>query len=153
MIYLLFEPLKIKERIFDDVPLFEINSFVMYELNNKGLKTLMTGDKTLKYEDRYVVDTIDFTDDSKGHISNMKADRGVYIEDVINLSGNIMYVREDGLSFSSEVMTYNTTKAIAKTQSRYSATKDKSTMRGTSLEYNSVLNTIKSKNVVINYQL
>lgn len=153
MIYVLFEPLTIKEREFEDVPVFEINSFIMYELNEKGLKTLMTGDKTLKYEDRYTVDTIDFTDQSKGFISNMKADRGLYKEDIVNLNGDIRYVREDGLMFQSEAMTYNTTTAVANTTSSYTASKNKSTMTGTSLEYHSIPNTMKSKNIVIKYQL
>lgn len=153
MIYILFEPLAIKEREHEDVPIFQIKNFVMYELNSVGLKTLMTGEQTFKYDDRYVVDIIDFTDRSKDYISNMKADKGLYKEQIVNLSGNIAYIREDGLAFKSETMTYNTDTAVAKTDSSYIANKNSSTMTGTSLEYSSTLNTLKSQNVVIKYQL
>ena len=153
MIFILFKPLDIKEQKFVDVPLFEIVNFVMHELTSEGLKTFMTGDKTLRYTDRYTVKNIDFTDDSKGHISNMKADRGLYKDDIVDLDGNISYVREDGLAFESQTMTYNTTTSIAKTDSDYVAFRGKSTMKGSSLEYNSVKNKIKSDNVFITYRL
>ncbi len=153
MIFLLFKPLNIKEQEFNDVPLFEIVNFIMYELNEKGLQTFMTGDKTLRYSDRYTVDKIDFTDDSKGHISNMKADTGLYKDNMVDLNGNISYVREDGLAFETQTMTYNTKTSVAKTDSDYVAFRGKSTMKGSSLEYNSIKNKIKSKNVLITYQL
>jgi len=153
MIFILFKPLNIKEREFVDVPLLEIGEFVMYELNKMGLETFMTGDKMLRYSDRYTVNHIDFTDDSKGHISNMKANSGLYKDDIVDLKGDISYVREDGLAFESQTMTYNTKTSIAKTQSEYVAFRGKSTMRGSSLEYNSLLNKIKSSNVEVNYQL
>ena len=153
MIFILFKPLSIKEQEFVDVPLLEIGDFVMHELNDKGLKTFMTGDKTLRYKDRYTVDSIDFTDESKGHISNMKADKGLYKDDIVDLKGNISYVREDGLAFESQTMTYNTKTAIATTQSDYVAFRGESTMKGASLEYDSVTNRMKSDNVEVNYQL
>lgn len=153
MIFILFKPLSIKQQEFVDVPLFEIVNFVMHELTAQGLKTYMTGDKTLRYNDRYTVESIDFTDDSKGHISNMKADRGLYKNDVVDLDGNISYVREDGLAFESQTMTYDTNTSIAKTDNNYVAFRGKSTMKGSSLEYDSAKNKIKSDNVFITYQL
>jgi len=153
MIFILFKPLNIKEREFIDVPLLEIGEFAMYELNKMGLETFMIGDKMLRYSDRYTVRNIDFTDDSKGHISNMKANSGLYKDNIVDLKGDISYVREDGLAFESQTMTYNTKTSIAKTESEYVAFRGKSTMRGSSLEYNSLLNKIKSSNVEVNYQL
>jgi len=153
MIFVLFKPLSIKQREFVDVPLLEIGNFVMYELNNMGLETFMTGSKMFRYSDRYTVNHIDFTDDSKGHISNMKANSGLYKDNIVDLKGDISYVREDGLAFESQTMTYNTKTSIAKTESDYVAFRGKSTMKGSSLEYNSLLNKIKSSNVEVNYQL
>ena len=153
MIFFLFKPLQIKEKNFGEIPLLDMNEFVMYELDNQGLHTLMAGKKALRYKDRYVVDYVDFTDNSKEYISNMKADKGLYKNDIVDLEGNVFYVREDGLSFESPTMKYNTKSSVATTKDNYVAYRDQNKMRGTSLEYNSLLKKMKSKKVTINYQI
>lgn len=153
IIYLLFEPLKIKQQEFIDVPLLNIGKFSMYELENDGLKTLMAGTKALRYTNRYIVDNVDFTDNAKTFISNMQADNAVYKNNIVNLKGNVVYTREDGLTFESDTLKYDTQSTIAQTKDRYIAHRDKDNMTGTSFVYNSAKNTMKSKNVTVKYQL
>ena len=152
MILFLFHPLKIKENSFEDVPLLDIDTFVMYELNTEGLQTLMTGEKALRYADRYVVDFIDFTDNSKEYISNMKANTGLYKNDIVTLNGDITYIREDGLAFDTQKMIYNMKTAVATTDVDFLAYREKNSMKGTSMVYDSLKDKIYIKNVIAKYQ-
>jgi len=155
MIFIGFKPLDIKEQKFVDVPLFQLESFTLHELNKEGLVTLMKGSKATRYKDRYNVENIDYTDNSKIFIANMRADNGLYRdkEDIIDLKGNVLYNREDGLIFESDEATYNKKSAIAKTNKDYIIYRDDNRVIGTSLIYDNRLNRVKSKNVVAKYQL
>jgi len=153
MIFFFFKPLNIKEQKFVDVPLFEIKSFNLYELNTKGLKTLMSGENAFKYSDRYKVKNIDFTDNSKNYIANMKANDGLYKKNMIYLDGNVSYAREDGLTFESQHVIYNKKTSIVTSKSNYIAHMGENKMIGTFIRYNTHLNKMKSKNVVVEYKL
>ena len=153
MIFFFFKPLDIKNRIFTDVPLFEINSFVLYELNTKSLETLMNGTKALRYTNRYVVKDIDYTDNAKEYIANMKAKNGLYKDDIVYLDKDVVYTREDGLVFKSQKAVYNKKTTVTHVDTDYVAYQNKNKIVGNFLVYNNAKRTIKSANVVANYQL
>jgi LPS export ABC transporter protein LptC len=155
MIFVGFKPLDIKQQEFVDVPLFQLEAFTLHELNENGLITLMKGSKAIRYNDRYNVINMDYTDNSKKFIANMRADKGLYrdVDDVINLNGNVIYNREDGLIFESDEATYNKKSAIAHTNKDYVMYRGKDIVVGTSLRYDNNLNKIKSKNVIAKYQI
>ncbi|MBL1243927.1 MAG: LPS export ABC transporter periplasmic protein LptC [Sulfurimonas sp.] len=153
LIYIFFQPLKIKQQEFDDVPLLTMGNFVMYELQSTGLQTIMAGTKALRYTERYIVNDVNFTDNSKEFMSNMQADNGIYKDNIVDLKGNVVYKREDGLTFKSDTLNYNTINAIAKTQDDYLAYRNKNSMRGASFVYDSINNTMSSEKVIVKYQL
>lgn len=153
MIFFFFKPLNIKEQEFVDVPLFKIQYFTLYELDIEGLKTFMSGDSTLKYIDRYLVQKINFTDNSRDNISNMRAETGLYKNDIVYLDGNVSYVREDGLSFKSQHVIYNKTNSTVTSTDKYIAYWNENIMRGSSIEYNTLTNKMMSKNIEVNYKL
>ncbi len=155
MIFIGFKPLDIKQREFVDVPLFQLEAFTLHELNEEGLVTLMKGSKATRYSDRYKVTNIDYTDNSKKFIANMRADDGLYrdVDDILDLKGNVLYNREDGLIFESDEATYNKKSSIAHTKKDYVIYRGKDRVIGTSLIYDNRLNRVKSKNVVAKYQI
>ncbi|OIP57840.1 MAG: LPS export ABC transporter periplasmic protein LptC [Helicobacteraceae bacterium CG2_30_36_10] len=153
MIFFLFKPLNIKEQKFTDVPLFELSAFTMHELNIYGLQTLMLGDKGARYKDRYTVKNIDYTDNSRSYLANMRADFGVYKNEIVNLDGNVFYSREDGLVFETQKVIYNKKTSIAYVNQDYVSYRDNNKIIGTSLEYNNFLNQVKSTDVVANYHI
>ena len=153
LIYIFFQPLKIKQQEFDDVPLLTIENFIMYELQSTGLQTVMSGTKALRYTQRYIVDDINFIDSSEEFVSSMQADNGIYKNNIVDLKGNVVYKREDGLTFESDTLKYNTKNSTAQTQDDYLAHQDKNSMRGASFIYDSINNTMKSKQVTVKYQL
>ncbi len=153
VIFFLFKPLDLKQQTFVDVPLFELKQFTLHEINAFGLTTLMTGNQATKYSNRYVVENMDYTDNSKKYIANMKAEHGVYKDDIIDLDGSIVYVREDGLTFETEKAEYNKKTNIVSTDTKYRAFRGVSIATGDSLKYYNILDKIESTNVVVNYKL
>ncbi|MEA3331304.1 MAG: LPS export ABC transporter periplasmic protein LptC [Campylobacterota bacterium] len=153
MIFFLFKPLDIKEREFVDIPVFELKSFTLYELNTKGLSTIMIGDSAIRYSDRYRVSNINYTDNSKEYIANMKADNGTYKDEIVNLNGNVIYQREDGLSFETQKASYNKKTKIAYANTDYISYMGTNRVVGKSLIYNNLSKRVKSQSVVAKYQL
>jgi LPS export ABC transporter protein LptC len=155
MIYVGFKPQYIAEQNFDDVPLFELDSFVLHELNQEKLITIMKGSETKRYSDRYSVTNISFTDNSEELLANIRADSGLYRDkdNIIDLVGNVIYNREDGLVFESQEAIYDKKTAIARTQKDYIMYRDKDSVIGTSLVYDNANGRVKSKNVVAKYQI
>ena len=145
--------MQFKEQKFTDVPLFELTSFTTYEIDKIGLITLMLGDNAIRYEDRYVVKNINYTDNSKKYIANMKSNNGIYKEDVVTLRGDVIYSREDGLTFETDQAVYDKKTSVATTDDVYVAVQNFNTINGSSLEYNNDLKKIESKNVIVKYQL
>ncbi|MCW8954041.1 MAG: LPS export ABC transporter periplasmic protein LptC [Sulfurimonas sp.] len=153
LILFAFKPLDIKQQVFTDVPLFSITSFTMHELNQEGLITLMNGTKAVRYEDRYTVDFMDYTDNSKEYIANMKSNTGVYKDEIVDLNGDVVYFREDGLTFETQHAVYNKKTTIAYADGKYVLYRGKNVVTGDRLQYNNSLERIKSKNVIAKYQL
>jgi len=152
-IFFAFKPLDIKQRTFVDVPIFELKSFTLYELNTKKLITIMKGDKAIRYNDRYKVSKIDYTDNSRKYLANMKADNGLFKDKIVNLVGNVDYNREDGLSFKTQEGSYNKETKVAYTNTDYISYMGTNKVVGSSLRYDSLLNRVKSKDVRAIYQL
>lgn len=147
MILFLFKPMEIKQHVFKEVPLFTISNFTMHELDQKGLVTLMNGSKAARFTDRYTVEEMDYTDNSKEYMANMKANSGVYKNEVVHLNGEILYVREDGLTFETQKAVYNKKTAIATADGDFVLYRGANRVTGEKLKYNNSLEKIESKNV------
>lgn len=152
-IYIFFKPLHIKEQDFTDVPLFDLKSFTMYEIDLEGLKTLMTGSHAIRYNDRYTIDDINYTDNAKIYRANMKANFGIYKGDIIDLDGDVFYTRSDGVDFATQHATYNKKTAIAISQQNYIAHQGKNEVRGSYVRYDNRNNTIDSTSIDAIYYL
>ena len=153
IIYFLFKPIKITNQKFVDVPLLNVRNFTLYELDTNGLKTIMAGEKALRFSNRYTVDTIDYTDNSKEFISNMKANHGVYKANTVDLKGDVVYVRENDITFNTDTMFYNTATKIASTKDSYISNRGESHMSGKGLVYNAKLKQMTSKSIQISYKM
>ena len=153
-IYKFFIPIKlIPQTTVKDIPIFELNDFTLYELNKEGLVTLMSGETATRYSDNYSVSDINFTDNSHQYRVNMTAGDGIYKNNIISLTNNIVFTRSDGLNFKTLSATYNKDTNIITTDGNYSLFKNDSSVLGDNLIYNNILNTIKSTNIVVTYQL
>jgi len=125
----------------------------MYELDTKSLHTIMIGSAATRYSNRYTVENMDYTDNEKKYIANMKAKHGVYRNNDVVLSGNVTYVRDDGLTFKTQKAVYNKKTTVVTSNVGYVAYLNDSTIKGTYIRYNNSKNRIFSKNVRAKIQL
>ena len=153
MIYFFFKPLDIKEQTFVDVPVLEMSSFTLFELDTNKLRTIMNGDKAIRYSNRYTVSNINFTDNSKKYIANMKANNGIYKDNIVELMDDVIYTREDGLLFETKKAIYDKKTNLTYIDKDFSSYKLDNKVKGKSLIYNNVLNTAVAQNVTITYKL
>jgi len=153
MIFLFFKPLKLKEQHFVDVPQLELQEFRMYAFTPLGLQTYMIGSSGVKYEDRFIVKDIDYTDKSPKYIANMQSKEGVYKDDIITLHGNVIYSRDNGFEFFTQKLLYNKKTAQAISDVGYSARFGKNSVKGSYIRYNNRSNRVYSKNIDAVYQL
>ena len=153
LIFILIKPLNIKQQNFGEIPVFELMDFKLMELNENGLTTIIKGEEGTRYIDRYVVKNIDYTDNTKKYLANMKAKKGIYKDGIIDLEGNLVYVREDGISFSTQKAIYNKETNIVVSSTNYIANIGQNEVTGSYIEYNNALETMKSQNVTVNYKL
>jgi hypothetical protein len=153
MIFLLFKPMDIEEKKHGEIALFQIEDFLLHELTPNGLITLMKGDEAKKFTNRYEVDKIDYTDNSKELQANMLANFGVYKNEIVTLTGDIIYTREDGFKFTTEEVSYERLASIATTKVPYIATMGKNSVKGTWLQQNNTNNKTFSKNIKAIYYI
>ncbi|MDQ1264367.1 MAG: hypothetical protein QG559_1368 [Campylobacterota bacterium] len=153
MILFFFQPKEVTKNKFGDIALFNISSFTMYEFDSNGLITLMNGKEATRYKNRYTVSDIDYTDNSKEYVANMKAKNAIYKNEIVHLDGDIIYSREDGLIFETQKATYDKKKSIARVNGEYVVYMEKNRAIGKGLEYNNSSKKLKTKDVFITYQL
>ncbi|MEA1956390.1 MAG: LPS export ABC transporter periplasmic protein LptC [Campylobacterota bacterium] len=152
-IFLFFKPMNIKNNHHGEIANFEVYSFVIHELDTKGLTTVLQGSKAFMYKDRYVINDVDYKDSSRKYISNIKAKTGTYKDKVIDLVGDVVYTREDGLVFKSKSFKYDEKTGIARTNDDYIMYDKENEVIGKSLSVDNNLNKIYSKNIVAKYQI
>jgi LPS export ABC transporter protein LptC len=152
-IYLVFKPLEVKQNIVSEIPMFELEKFKITELNQQRLTTIMNGKKGTRFKDRYEVENIDYTDNSKKYLTSMVANRGVYKGSLINLQGDIVFKRQDGLSFHTQEANYDKKTNIVISPKEYVAYLGENKMTGSYLKYNNLLKTVDTKKITVNYIL
>ena len=153
MIFFLFQPVKISEQTMKDIPLFSISKFSIYELDADGLSGFLSGKEGVKYIDRYTIASIDYTDKSKKFIANMKATDGIYKDSKVELRGDVVYEREDGLIFKAKEVSYDKKNSTAFVDGNYICYMGKNSVVGSGLKYDNLEKKLTSNNIVIKYQL
>ncbi len=153
MIFFFFKPLALKQQIFVDVPIFEISSFTLYELDTDHLTTVMRGESATRYANRYEVLKMNYTDNSKNYVASMHAQNGTYANDIMVLSNGVVYNREDGLSFETKDAIYDKNTNLTHINKEFVLYKNGDRVTGSSLIYDNNSNIATAKKVKAKYNL
>ena len=113
----------------------------------------MLGAQGYRYANRYTVDEVDHTDKSKQYIANLKADFGVYKDDLLALDGDVSYVRDDGLIFQSQRATYDKKTTMFVSDTDFVSYRGDNVVRGTYVDHNDKTGKIHIKNVDAVYDI
>lgn len=153
MVLLLFKPLDQKTSKLNEIPLLELKNFKLTELDKTGLSNVLNASLGYKYKNRYILEKLSYIDSTDKHITNIQADRGIYKGDILSLSENVGYFREDGVSFETQIAKYNKKIKLISSPTSYVSYIRGSTATGSSLTYNNKSGIINSKDVTVNYKI
>lgn len=137
----------------EEVPKFELESFVVYEISAAGIDRFFEGEQGKRFEDRYEVSSAKFSNNSKDLFESISANEALYKDDVITLEGNVHYVREDGLEFRSDEGKYDTPHALVSTRGGFVITQNANRVNGTQLLLNTQDKTVSANAISASYQL
>ncbi|MCX6075213.1 MAG: LPS export ABC transporter periplasmic protein LptC [Campylobacterales bacterium] len=148
-----FKPQVRVEYLTHEVPQFELDQFVIYEINRAKIDRFFEGGHGKHFEDRYEISDAKFTNNSKTMFESIRADKALYKENLISLDGDVHYVREDGFQFRSSEGTYDQNSSRIQTKGAFVLTKDGNKVDGRHLDYNVNLDTVSADKVRGSYQL
>lgn len=152
-IFLFFKPMKVDIANPGEMPQIELEHFVVYDVTEAGVKTILAGAYARRFEDRYTVDDVNVTDRTEAHVQTMQADHGVYKEPIILLKHDVRYRRDDGVRFLTEQLEYNQSSADIVARGSFVLWQGKDRVTGSALRYNTVSGEASGKHIVADYEL
>ena len=153
MILFLFKPIDMKKNNHGEIALLTLKNFKISELSKEKLSSVIIGETGTRYSDRYIIDNLNYTDNEGEFLVNLKSKIGNYKNNILDLKGDVEYIRADGLSFYSQRAIYNEKTKVVNTPVKYTSNMNGNRAKGSSIVYNSVTKVTKSKNITINYKI
>ena len=153
MIYIFFNPAKLQQFETKETAQLELFNFSVYDLDIKGLRSVFSGLKGYKYENRYEVSDINYTDNTKEYTTNIHSDLGVYKYHIVNMQGDVVFTRADGISFKTGEAFYDQNTGILKTPNAYTLYRNNDKITGVKLVFDSKENRVLSKQISATYQI
>ena len=148
-----FKPTMFKAQTKEEVPKFELESFVVYEISKLGIDRFFEGEHGKRFDDRYEVSSAKFSNNSRNLFEYISAKDALYKDDVITLNGDVHYVREDGLQFRSNEGKYDTAHSLVSTHGDFVITQNNNRVSGSQLQLNTKNHTVSANAVSGSYQL
>ena len=153
MVFLLYQkPYDVvKSKNSKNTPNIEMINMVNYSITQDGVSHIVRASKVLRFIDRDEFYNIDATRKSKKTLlENLKANRGVLIEDDLKLDGNVNYQNSNRVRFVSQEADYNLKTKVFKTDVDFVLEDNRSIIHGASMVYKSIegkiyANRIRSK--------
>lgn len=148
-----FKPQAREEYLTQEVPQFELEQFVIYEITRAKIDRFFEGKHGKHFVDRYEIIDAKFTNNSKMMIESIRSNEALYKDNLIALKGDVHYVREDGFQFRSSEGTYDQNSSCIRTKGAFVLIKDGNKVDGTHLDYNINFDTVSADKVRGSYKL
>lgn len=136
-----------------EIPKIELSDFTLYEISHKGIDHILSGVEGKKFDEYYVITSAKFSDNTKNLFQSIRSDDAEYRNKIIQLDGNVHYVRADGLEFRSQEGSYDSQRSLVQTKGSFVITQNANRVEGTKLLYNTELDTVSANQVRGSYQL
>ena len=134
-----------------EVPTLEIEDFTVYELDQTGVQSVLSGTKGRQYKTHYDIKHAHYRQNKNAISENIYADKGRFEKDIAYLDDNVRYYREDGLSFESEHAVYNTKREYLYVASDFVSTKNENVVYGKELHYYAKTGKSRAQKIVATY--
>lgn len=151
--FIYFKPAEHDQLEANEIPIFELDHFNIYEISPAGINHFFEGDHGKRFSDRYEVTQAKFSNNKKALFESIRADNASYKDEIVSLNGNVHYVRDDGLQFNSDEGVYDQNRSIITTDGVFTITKNANSVHGTHLYYDLNLDTVSADHIRGSYQL
>lgn len=152
-IFVFLQPSSYTKNAGEKIAQLEIEDFTVYELNTKGVKSILSGTVGRQFSTYYEVENAHYVENKKISSEHLYADSGMFEKDIAYLDDNVRYFREDGLSFESDHAVYNTKKESLYVPKNFILTQNENIVYGKELRYDAVSGKMSAQKVDANYYL
>lgn len=152
-IYLFFKPIDVQLSDSGEVAQLELENFQLFELNTQRLKTVLSGSGGKRFNDRYEVHDVNFTNNTEESIENMVANYGLYKGETLTLENNVRYRRDDGVNFTCNKAEYNKVTSVIQTVGPFTLWQNENRFSGTDLLYYSKQGKVSADAVTAMYTI
>jgi LPS export ABC transporter protein LptC len=148
-----FRPVASVEPNHKEIAQLDLNTFTIYEMDEKGLIHILHGSEGLRFTDRYEVHDIAFIDNSGEVGKEMTADFGRARAETVELRGNVLIRQGDGSEVRTEKIHYDKAKRLVTSDTRFTLKQDGNRATGERLLYRLDDGHIEAKNITAFYTL
>lgn len=152
-IFVLLKPSSYTKNSDEKIAQLEIEDFTVYELNTKGVKSVLSGTVGRQFSTYYEVENAHYVENKKKSSEHLYADTGRFEKEIAYLDDNVRYFREDGLSFESDHAVYNTKKESLYVPKSFILTQNENIIYGQELNYDAVSGKLSAQKVDASYYL
>jgi hypothetical protein len=136
-----------------EIPKIELHDFTLYEISHRGIDHVLEGKEGKKYEEYYEVTSAKFSDNTATLFQTIRSDNAEYRNDVIDLDGDMHYVREDGLEFHAASGSYDSKSSLVKVPGSFIITQNANRIDGENMLYHTEQESVSANRIQASYQL
>ena len=136
-----------------EVPKIELSRFSLYEISHQGVEHVLEGEEGKKFDAYYVITSAKFSDNTKKMVQSIQSNHAEYRSPLLDVKGDVRYLREDGLEFRCDAGKYDTKAGEVNVEGAFAITRSAHRIEGDRLEYNLNEDTLSAHNVRGSYQL
>ncbi len=152
-IFFLFKPMDIETYDNNDTAMLELKNFQLYDIGSEGLRMMLQGEFGKRYAERYEVYAINYTSHVDHNEQNIAAQAAVYQDNILYLSGNIVYQKGMDFMFRSNEAQYDENRHMATTMGMFELKTGEGIFKGHALEYHTEADIVRAKTVSALYDL
>jgi hypothetical protein len=152
-LFVLLKPQDYDRSTDTQIPQLEIEDFTLYKLNEKGVRSVVSGTIGRQYVSYYEVQNAHYIENKNKLGQHLYSDKGRFEKDIAYLDDNVRYFREDGLSFESDHAVYDTKKELLYVPEKFILTQNEHIVYGSELHYNSITGVVLAQDVDANYYM
>lgn len=152
-VFIFFKPIEVNVPDHKEIAQLELKNFQIYEVEEKGVKSILEGEMGQRFENRYEIRDVTFKDTSKTYMEVMHADHGRYQDDKVYLNQNVTYARADEMTFKSDEAMYDINNSLVTTEGSFIMSAKRNYFKGHKLKFNTKENTMLAQKVSGSYHM
>lgn len=135
------------------VATLEMDNVTDYEIRDDNIVRITTAKKIMRYKKKDTLKKAKMLLKKDDFNYSLSADSGLYENDIVTLSENVILTRSDGARFSTEKASYDVKKKIVYGNENFKVKSPKLNASGIGFSYDLNKSVINAKNIVALYEM